>query len=163
MPCGSSAPSPQTEKPLIALPIVLGYLLLHLALVSRAWKKEAVLIAALTVFGALNETVLSLLGAVAYKGALWEGVAWWTLALWASFATTYWHAFSWLGSRRILSSLLGAFVVPACYAWFGVMGAIRYPNGLPLAMLTIGAVWALTLPVTFYISTLLQHSQARNP
>ena len=149
------------KLPLIALPVVLGYLLLHLAFVSRSWKKEAVLIASLTAFGAMNETVLSLLGAVTYQGALWRGVAWWTLALWASFATTYWHAFSWLSSRPLLSSVLGASVVPVCYAWFGITGAIQYPNGPLRAALTIGAVWAITLPATFYISSLLQHGRMR--
>ena len=151
----------KVERPLVGLPVVLAYLCLHLTLVSRSWKKEAFLITVLTAFGALNETFLSLLGAVVYKGASYGGVAWWTLALWASFATTYWHAFSWLSSRRLLSSLLGATVVPVCYAWFGAAGAIQYPHGPLRALVTIGAVWALTLPVTFYISELIDHGRVK--
>jgi hypothetical protein len=149
------------DMPYIAIPIVVLYLILHLVFISQAWKKEALLIIVLTAVGAVNESVLSLLGAVTYVGALWGGVSWWGLALWASFATTYWHAFSWLSSRPILSAVLGAIVAPICYAWLGLMHVIEYPHGSARAMLTIRVVWSLMLPCTFLISKLIARNRKR--
>ena len=144
------------SRPFLAVLVAAGFLLLHLAFVSDDRKKEALFIALLTAYGAVNETLLSFLGAVTYEGALWRGVAWWTLALWASFATTYWHAFSWLNSRPLLAAVLGATVAPICYAWVKSMGAIVYQNGEMRAMIAIALVWAWTLPCTFYMSQLLR-------
>ena len=141
---------------LLTVPVVLLYLIAHLAFVSKAWREEALFIALLTVYGMMNESLLSLCGAISYEGALWEGVSWWTLGLWAVFATTYWHSFSWLRSRPIVSALLGAAVVPACYEWVNLMGAIQYPNGQTRAMISVGVLWALTLPCTFFISNAFQ-------
>lgn len=144
--------SEQAKSPYIALPIVGMYLVTHIVCFSQSPARETFLICALTVIGALNETILSLSGLVQYLGAYVEGVSWWTLSLWATFATTYWHAFSWLESRTILSCILGALVAPPCYIWIQRIGAITFPEGVLPATVAIGALWACVLPVTFWIS-----------
>lgn len=139
----------------IAVPIVIFYLIFHLTFISRDWKKEILLIVALTAVGAFNESALSLLGAITYEGALWGGVSWWSLCLWASFATTCWYAFSWLCSRPLLAAFLGGAVMPICYASIARLNVIQYSDATR-AMLTVGAVWALMLPCTFLISKSIQ-------
>ena len=150
------------SRHVLAISIALLFCILHLIFVCKDWRREIPFIAALTAYGAVNESLLSFLGAVSYEGALWMGVSWWTLILWAAFATTYWHAFSWMASKPLLSALLGATVAPICYAWMNRMGAIEYPNGETTAMLAIGAVWACSLPCTFFISRFFQRSHVRN-
>ena len=145
------------KQALWAVPIVLVYLVLHLLFISSSPKKEAVLIVVLTLLGALNESLLASIGFVSYSGAIWKGISWRTLSLWACFATTYWHAFSWLSSRLILASVLGAMVAPPCYAWIESVGGIQFPLGRAEALLTIGIQWAVVLPLSFAISRWIQH------
>ena len=142
-----------------AIPVVLVYLGLHLCWISASPKREAVLIIALTMVGAMNESFLASIGVVSYAGAYWEGISWWTLSLWACFATTYWHAFSWLTSRPLLSCLLEASVAPLCYAWVQRVGGMSFPLGTTKALLTISVVWAVVLPGSFMISRWIQHFQ----
>lgn len=139
------------------VPIILLYMSLHLLFISTSPKKEAIFIGLLTLFGAANESMLSLLGAVHYADAYWEGIAWWTLSLWACFATTYWHAFSWLASRPILASILGAFVAPICYVSIERVGELSFPLGMTESLLVIASVWAVILPCTFALGTWIQH------
>ena len=145
----------------IAVPIVILYLILHLAFISQDWKKEVLLIVALTAVGAINESVLFLLGAITYEGAFWGGISWWTLGLWASFATTYWHAFSWLGSKPLLSAVLGGALMPIYYASMDRLNVIQYPDATR-AMVTVGVVWALMLPCTCLISKSIQRGFVQN-
>ncbi len=140
------------KKPLWAIPCVLCYLALHLFFIASFRKREAILILALTVVGALNESLLAMGGVVVYTGAYWEGISWWTLSLWACFATTYWHAFSWLESRPVLATLLGATAAPMCYAWIEQVGGMSFPKGYTEAFLVIGVLWAVVLPGSFAIS-----------
>ena len=140
-----------------AIPVVLVYLVLHLLFMSSSPKREAILIAVLTLVGAMNESLLAKSGFVSYADAYWLGVSWWTLSLWACFATTYWHAFSWLSSRFLLAGFLGALAAPLCYASIATVGGISFPKGNTEGLLTIGVLWACVLPLTFVISRWIQH------
>jgi hypothetical protein len=124
--------------------------------ISKSPQREAVFIAVLTLLGAVNESMLAVLGVVVYSGAYWGGIAWWTLSLWACFATTYWHAFSWLAQRPFLAGFLGAIVAPMCYGSIESVGGISFPVGEVRGFLTIAAVWAIVLPVTFALSRRIQ-------
>ena len=145
----------------IAIPIVILYLIFHLVFISLDWKKEGLLIVVLTAVGAFNESALFLLGKITYKDAFWGGVSWWSLGLWASFATTYWHAFSWLSSKPLLSAFLGGTVMPFCYASIGHLNVIQYSD-TTRAMCAVGVVWALLLPCTFLISKKIQRGSIRS-
>lgn len=142
-----------------AIPMVVGYLIFHLSVVSATPKREALFIASLTCLGAVNESLLSILGAVHYLEAYWLGVSWWTLSLWACFATTYWRAFAWLSSRLWLAAPLGAVAAPVCYAWIERVGLISFPQGSALALSIIGIVWAGMLPLSFFLSRWIQHAR----
>lgn len=145
-----------------ALPVILIYLVLHLVFISTCPRRESILIAVLTVVGAINESFLSVLGVVSYAGAYFLGIAWWTLALWACFATTYWHAFSWLSGRPFLAAILGALAAPMCYASVEKVGGISFPLGFQVAWVTIAAVWAIVLPATFAISQWICHFREKS-
>jgi hypothetical protein len=104
------------------------------------------------VFGAANESVLAALGVVTYAEAYWEGVAWWTVSLWGCFATTYWHAFSWLEGHPGLAVVLGGFIAPLSYAWIERMGGVSFPQGEMVGILVVGGLWAIVLPISFVVS-----------
>lgn len=140
----------------LGMPLVLIYLAFHLFFMSVSPKKEMMLIAALTVLGSITDSVLALLGAVSYAWAYVGGIAWWTVSLWACFATTYWHAFSWLSPHTLLASVMGAIGAPMCYAWIESRGAIFFPHGKIEAFFIIGVVWAVVLPVSFVMSRWIQ-------
>ena len=141
----------------LGVPLVAIYLVAHLFFMSVSPKKEMVLIVALTVLGCVTESLLSILGAVSYAWAYIGGIAWWTVSLWVCFATTYWHALSWLSSHTVLSAFMGAIGAPLCYAWGESRGAVLFPNGRIEAFFIISIVWAVVFPVSFVISRLVQH------
>jgi hypothetical protein len=145
------------KRALWVIPIVLVYLVCHLLYISSSPKREAFLIIVLTLFGAVNESLLATFGVVSYAGAYWKGISWWTLSLWACFATTYWNAFSWLSSRLFLSSFFGAIAAPLCYVWIENAGELHFLIGRTEALLAIGALWAVVLPLSFVISRWIKY------
>ncbi len=136
--------------------IVIAYLMFHLSVVSSSPKRETILLMALTLLGAMNESILAMVGVVSYARAYF-GIAWWTLSLWACFATTFWHTLSWLGSPLWRASVLGALAAPVCYAWLSRVGVISFPLGVFPAMAAISMVWAGVLPLAFVVSRRIQH------
>jgi hypothetical protein len=144
------------REPLWAVPAVVLYLTVHLLFFSTFPVKEGILIALMTVLGGINESVLASLGVVTYTGAYWKGIAWWTLCLWACFGSTYWHAFSWLEGRPMLSAVLGAIVAPICYLSVERAGGVVFSDGRVSALVAIGALWAVVLPCTFALSRRLR-------
>ena len=140
------------QKPLWAIVGVVLYLIIHFLCISRTPKRELLFLLLLTAVGLLNETWLWGIGVVTYVGAYWGGIAWWTISLWICFATTYWHAFSWLEGRPWISAVLGAAAAPFCYAWIEQEGGITFPRGAVVGLLVIGGTWAVLLPLSFCLS-----------
>ena len=132
--------------------IVCAYLVLHLTFVSERSLAELFLIASIMLIGTANDILLTELHVVQYTDALPIGVSWWMLGIWACFGSTYWHAFSWLESRLTLSVLLGALVVPFCYLWGIEAKTVTFLWDESSALVLIGILWAIVLPITFIIS-----------
>jgi hypothetical protein len=137
---------------LVAMLVVCGYLVLHLAFVSVHPLAEGVLICSIVLFGTLNDIFLTQLNLLKYVDASWIGASWWMTGLWACFGSTYWHAFSWLDPRIALSACLGAVAVPFCYLWGESAKTVTFLVHESTALAVIGLIWAFLLPLTFIIS-----------
>jgi hypothetical protein len=144
------------DRSAIALTVIAVYLVIHLAFVSRSPTKEVVLIAAVSVIGCCNESILAYCNVVSYAGASLLGIAWWTLSLYVCFATTMWYSFSWLIHRPLLSSILSAIAMPICYLGMAHAQAIAFPSGRAVALVMVSVQYALLVPFLGYISLYLQ-------
>ncbi len=147
--------SAEANQSAVAFSLTLLYIILHLKIVSRFPIGELVCILAITTLGFLNESLLSIFHAVQYEGAYSYFLApLWCVALWAAFASTYWHAFRWLERRYILAAILGALCAPFFYLWIEKAGAATilfsqtfYPYCV------ISFMWSVVLPLSFFISS----------
>ncbi|HTR11088.1 MAG TPA: DUF2878 domain-containing protein [Paraburkholderia sp.] len=70
----------------------------------------------------------------------------WILALWALLAPMLRDPMRWLHGRRLLAALFGAIGGALSYAAAGRLGACTFPD-FALAMIVLGAGWALILPL----------------
>jgi hypothetical protein len=128
------------------------YVALHFAFVSNHPVREGIFALCMTIFGLANESMLSLTGVLSYAEVLYAGVSWLTIVLWFCFSLTYWHAFSWLESRLILASVLGAIAAPVCYSVLAEAGAVTFLLNKTTTLFFIGLDWAVILPSTFAFS-----------
>lgn len=135
---------------------VIIYLIAHLRFVSKSPLAESLLIMSIVGLGVFNDIVLTTLGVLSYVDATAFGSAWWMIALWACFGSTYWHAFSWLESRRLLACLLGATAVPLCYMWGVNAGAVSLRLDEKWAYGIIAVLWAGILPFSFVMSNYMK-------
>jgi len=118
----------------------------HLRLLSRKPRREALFIAAAAAFGFLLETGLAAAGALRpVPDYLPSPLApLWMAALWANFATLLDHSLSWLRGRAALAATLGALGGPAAYAAGERLGAVTI--GGTYGILMLAAAWAVALP-----------------
>ena len=128
------------------------YLVIHLLFVSAYPWHELLLILSLILLGSINDMVVTLSGLLTYVDASSLGISWWMVGIWGCFGSTYWHAFSWLESRPFLSSILGALAVPFCYLWGVEAHVATFQVSPKVALVLIGILWAILLPVSFFMS-----------
>ncbi|MEJ2534421.1 MAG: DUF2878 domain-containing protein [Gammaproteobacteria bacterium] len=133
-------------KPWLSLLSVLIVVALHLPQLA-APLKEALLLATAVLIGLLWESALVALGIVEYPG---HDHAWlapvWILAMWALFATTINHGLAWVKRYWVYAALAGAIGGPMAFYAGANLGAVAFPN-TTLAMVVIGAGWAVLLPL----------------
>jgi len=114
---------------------------------------ETKLIAIAVLLGAAWDSVLVMLGWIAYPaGSLIVGAApYWILALWALFATALNVSMRWLKQRPWLAALLGAICGPLSYWAAARLGAADFVE--PLQVVTALAVgWAIIMPLLMALS-----------
>ena len=118
----------------------------HLAFLSRDPRREGALIAGVTVFGFLLETVLSAAGAHRPAPDVFSPplAPLWMAALWANFAILLDHSLSWLRGRPALAAVLGALGGPAAYLAGVRLGALAVSGNY--GTILIGIAWALAMP-----------------
>ena len=156
--CVWGASQDQQAIPLIA---VILYLIIHLAFVSRKPLRETLLIVVVTALGCLNESILAYFQIVLYRDAFFLGVAWWTICLYACFATTLWYSFSWLLRRPLLATFLGATAMPICYLGIAHARAISFPLGEVIAFAVVGLQYAILVPLLAHIGLMFQSVSMR--
>jgi hypothetical protein len=115
--------------------------------------RELTLILIAGVIGAVWDSFLVYAGWLQYpSGILFPGTApHWIVAMWLLFATTLNVSLRWLQGRPALAAALGALAAPGAYFAGWKLGGVQIPE-LPLAMLALGAGWAVLLPLLVYLA-----------
>lgn len=126
------------------LPILL---LLHFAL-SPNRKADALVLATCGLIGAAVDNILALQNIYVFPentGPL--AVPLWLIGIWAGFACTLLHSFSFFVERRILGPLVIGALAPFSYLAGSKFGAVNFGVEQPLAMGAIAACWLVMMPV----------------
>lgn len=114
--------------------------------------------------GLVWDSVLARTGVVEYAspGPLpgWAPV--WILALWALLAPMLREPMRWLHGRPLLAALLGGVGGALSYAAAARLGACRFPEPV-LAMVVLGAGWALIMPLLLAAAQRLDRGVALRP
>ena len=139
-------------EPLLGTCCVLAAIGWHLSVSARP-SVEARLVLALAAIGFIYESVVVLLGQVAYPSG--QPVAWlapyWMVALWGELAIALNVTLRWLKGRPWLAAALGAIGGPASFAGGVRLGGAHWI--VPTAAVAFGAVaWALLLPSVMRLS-----------
>jgi hypothetical protein len=135
------------EHALAATLFVVAVIVLHLTLAHRRIP-EVLLIAVTALVGFIWDSSLVALGLMNYPtGKFALGFApYWTVAMWALFATSLNLSMTWLKGRTQLAALLGAVGGPMAYLVGERLGGVQMPD--PLLALGVQALgWAVLLPV----------------
>lgn len=129
-----------------ALHVTVAMLLLHL-LLAPSTMRELKQVLALATIGISVDAGFSLLGLFQFAGGAL--IPAWLVCLWMAFATTLNRSLSFLGRNTLLTILAGAFVIPFNY-WVGQkLGAVEFGYPLPLTLVAMSCVWAVTLPFLY--------------
>jgi hypothetical protein len=112
-------------------------------------------------------TVVAIIGTAIDTGLLRLGVYWleqssgsawlcplWITALWVNIGMSLHGWLRPLQGRYRATALLGAVAGPTAYLAADVLGAIRLAIHLELALLLFAALWAVLLPILFWIAQL---------
>ena len=81
----------------------------------------------------------------------------WLLMLWAIFALTLPHGFSFIGKLSLLAQIcIGACSGMLSYSAGMTLGAVQFPLGTNLTVLMLGGLWGMLLPLFFIIHRTLK-------
>jgi hypothetical protein len=141
---------------LLAPLVACVHVTLHLYLLGFR-RRELLLIAGLTLFGALLDQLLFALGVFTLAGAQALAPLWLT-CLWPVLATTLTHAFAFLQRRLLLAGALGA--IGGCLSYLAGTRlsdvAFASPVGGPLL---IAALWAVLMPALVTVAMVVNHRE----
>ena len=144
--------------PLLASVPALIVVAIHLWINRDRLKREALLIAGVTVLGVLVETGFVSVGALHYAGtsagALLPPI--WIIALWFAFGTLPHGSLSWLSGRLSLQLGLGAIFGPLSYVGGVKLGAATMAEPMIGSLIIIGIGWALAMVLMFQIADRLR-------
>lgn len=88
----------------------------------------------------------------------------WIVTLWAAFGLTLRHSFRFLHGRPWAAVVLGAIGAPLAYVGAGHgWHAVAFPRGTWLAVLVLGAGWAIALPTMLAMAMRLERSATAVP
>ncbi len=115
--------------------------------------REALALAAVGLLGALVGVVELGSGWLAFRGsALAPGVApAWILALWVVFASTFASSLAWITSRPWLNAAFALIGAPLSYLGGERLGSLSVLEPRTQALLGVGALWALALPLAAWV------------
>lgn len=118
---------------------------------ARRPRRELALVGIALLVGILFETVMVQLDYLeATSGVLYPGTAaYWLVALWALFATTFNVSLRWLRARLWLAAVFGAVGGPLAYLAGARLGALALdPMDAAVAALALG--WAIATPALLW-------------
>jgi hypothetical protein len=124
----------------------------HLAASARPLQ-EAKLVVCLCLIGAVVETANARMGHVSYPSGQPDPrfAPYWMVALWGLLAIALNVTMRWLKGRPWLAAFLGAVAGPASFASGVRLGGASFIDATP-ALLTMGCIWGLLMPVLMRLS-----------
>lgn len=139
------------------LPLALALLTLHLWL-ARDRRLE---LRQFLVVGGLGIGVdAALSGAGIFQFHAGVLVPLWLCCLWLAFSAILGRSLAYLATRYWWCALAGALAFPLNY-WAGQrLGAVEFGYSLPVTLTTLAVVWALVLPLMFYLTRRLASTGA---
>ena len=117
--------------------------------------KEIYLVLIVGIVGTVVDSLMFLSGSFVYQGSYSSEISiapLWITAMWAGFAATVNHSMVFFKDRWLLMAIAGAVFGPAAYFTGESLGAIRFDLSPVLSGLIIGIVWAISMPMIFYIN-----------
>ena len=117
--------------------------------------KEIYLVLIIGAVGTMVDSLMFLSGSFVYQGSYSSEISiapLWITAMWAGFAATVNHSMVFFKDRWLLMAIAGAVFGPAAYFTGESLGAIRFDLSPVLSGLIIGIVWAISMPMIFYIN-----------
>lgn len=143
--------------------LVLGLLALWM-LFSSERTNDIKLMMSMFVIGTLIDTILTISGVFNFNNSQtllsWWPIPLWLSFLWAGFAGTVYHSLTVFEGRPWLAAAGGAIFAPLSYIAGANFGAVELGYSLPVTFAVIGAVWSITFPACFYLSTLFTTENA---
>jgi Protein of unknown function (DUF2878) len=138
--------------PWIGTAVVAAIIVWHLWSAAQP-AQEAKLIAMALLIGASWDSVLVMLGWIAYPaGTLIAGAApHWILALWALFATALNVSMRWLKQRLLLAVALGVICGPLSYWGAARLGAVEFIDPVRI-VIALAVGWGLIMPALMRLS-----------
>ena len=139
-------------QPLWGTVAVVAAIAWHVAISARP-ATELALVAILCVIGLVAESGVVAQGHVAYPAG--QPVAWlapyWMVALWGEFGIALNVTLRWLKRKPWLAALLGAVFGPLSFLGGVRLGGARFVDE-PAALVTLGCMWAVLMPLVMWIS-----------
>lgn len=107
--------------------------------------------------GYLLDSLLVLSGALTFPPhtALGGPSTIWMVMLWLAFAATLRGSFAWIQGRYGAAFLLGVVFGPLSYYAGAQLGAVDLSRGPLFALVSVGAVWGLAMPLLVWLEQLL--------
>jgi hypothetical protein len=148
-------------RPGLGVLVAAGVVALHAWITGRA-RRELVLAAALSVVGAIWETLAQNTGLLSYASSGGFLAPGWIIAMWPLFATTLNGSLSFLMGRPSLQALFGGLGGPLAYYGGLKLGAVRMDEPAA-ALLLQGIGWAVLLPFACWLAgRLARHGVPRH-
>ncbi len=110
-------------------------------------KNEWTLILAVSVFGLLLDSVLTVVGIFQFENVSAGYIPIWLVCLWCLFATTLCHSMQWLHGYIKWTPLVGGLAAACSYFGGYRLGAVEFSNSLLLSLFYIGFAWMLVFPI----------------
>jgi len=137
--------------PMIGPTVVALLLGVHLLFFAQEPAREARIVLTVALLGSVVDMVQVKLGVFSFAQDVWLYPLWMT-SIWMMFATTLSASMSWLSGRYLLAVVLGAVCGPLSYGAGARLGAIEFASNPMWSILTLGAVWGLSMPGLMHLA-----------
>ena len=112
---------------------------------SKHKKRDLFIGAFVTCMGSCIDGIFTYFGVFVFSDT-YLFLPFWLMVIWVCFSQILVYGLHWLNRRYVLSSILGAIFAPLSYYSGFAFEAVYFPS-VPQALLFIGGVWAMILPL----------------
>jgi hypothetical protein len=138
---------------------VAAIVLIHLRWLG-SWAKDGKLLIAVTVFGTLLDSLLSMLGVFAFPSGS-ALIPLWLMLMWSLLAITLNHCLAWSAKPWWRASLLGAIAAPLSYSAGAQLAGVQLPLGRWQSLILLGLIWAVVFPALHWLASYLRNNASQ--